>query len=227
MIELDFWETKEYPRVVIDGIRHYDIDGNHYPSVTQVTSYYGKDKLNSWRKRVGEAEAQKICDVASANGTYIHYLAEQYILGNEIDHKESTLLQKLIFGKFKSSLDNISSVYLLENTLYSHKLKLAGTVDCVGIYAGKLSVIDFKTAKSEKPIEWIENYFVQTNLYANMIWEMYHIKIQQVVILFACSDLTTPIVIKKIDKNLLELTKKYYYHYKTSHEQKSTGCIVK
>lgn len=215
-IILDFWENQQYDRKEINGIRHYDINGRLYPSVTQVTSFYGKDKLDKWRKRVGEEEAQKICDVASTNGTYIHHLAEQYILDNPIDHQASTQLQKMVFGQFKSSLNKISKVHLLEHTLYSHKLKLAGTVDCVGYYNGVLSIIDFKTAKSEKPIEWIENYFVQLTFYSLMVYEMYGLWISQIVLLFACSDLTTPIVVKQIDKELLELTKKYYYYYKNN-----------
>jgi genome maintenance exonuclease 1 len=123
----------------------------------------------------------------------------------------------MVFGKFKESINKISKVHLLEHTLYSHKLKLAGTVDCVGYYNGVLSVIDFKTSKKEKPIEWIENYFVQTCIYAMCIYEMYEIWISQIVLLFACSDLTTPIVVKQIDRELIELTKKYYYHYKNNH----------
>jgi genome maintenance exonuclease 1 len=213
MNKLDFWESKIYDRVLIDGVRHYDIDGLQYPSVTSVTSAFGKDKLDAWKKRIGEEQAQFISNTASENGTYIHHLSEQYLLGNTIDHKNSTVLQKMTFGSFKKLLDRINIIHLLENTLYSHRMKLAGTVDCVGEFDGVLSIIDFKTSKKEKKMEWIENYLVQTCIYAMMIYEMYGIKIHQVVLLFACRDLDTPVVIKKIDKELLNLVKKYINYY--------------
>ena len=45
--------------------------------------------------------------------------------------------------------------------MYSHKLTVAGQVDCVAEYNGKLSVIDFKTANKERQESWIDNYFLQ------------------------------------------------------------------
>jgi PD-(D/E)XK nuclease superfamily len=217
-IKLDLWKSEDYARIDIDGVRHYDIDGNFYPSVTQVTSYYGKYNLDKWKRRVGQKEADRICDIASANGTYIHELCEQYLLGNGVDHTKSTKLQKMIFTKFIPILNNISVVHLLESKLFSHKLKLAGTVDCVGYYNGVLSVIDFKTAKKEKPPEWIQGYFVQTIIYALMIYEIYNVKIKQIVILFACSDLSTNVVIKPITRDLLNLVKTYITHYRNANK---------
>jgi genome maintenance exonuclease 1 len=132
--------------------------------------------------------------------------------------------QKMIFNNFKRVLNNISTVHLLENTLFSHKLRLAGTVDCVGIYDGVLSIIDFKTAKSEKPAEWIESYIVQTTIYAMMVYEMYGIKIQQIVLLFACKDLTNPVVNKKIDRSMLELVKLYINNFRYG-DKKGTQSV--
>ena len=54
--------------------------------------------------------------------------------------------------------------------LFSKHLGLAGTVDCVGIWDGKLSIIDWKTSKKYKKKEWCENYFMQASAYAIM-WE--------------------------------------------------------
>ena len=57
--------------------------------------------------------------------------------------------------------------------LYSSKYKLAGQVDCIGEYNGKLSVIDFKTANKERKEEWIDNYFLQCTAYALMYEELF------------------------------------------------------
>ena len=59
----------------------------------------------------------------------------------------------------------------------------AGTADCIGIYNGEESLIDFKTAKKVKPKEWIEDYFLQCSAYANAHNVMYGTNIKQIVIL--------------------------------------------
>jgi genome maintenance exonuclease 1 len=47
-------------------------DGNVYPSVTTVLSPYSKDAINSWRKRVGEEEANRVSRLAASRGTKLH-----------------------------------------------------------------------------------------------------------------------------------------------------------
>jgi genome maintenance exonuclease 1 len=72
--------------------------------------------------------------------------------------------------------------------LYSKVLGIAGTVDCIAEYNGELSVIDFKTSKKAKPVEWIEHYFVQAAAYACMFYELTNIPVKKLVILMACED---------------------------------------
>jgi genome maintenance exonuclease 1 len=72
--------------------------------------------------------------------------------------------------------------------MYSKKLTIAGQVDCIAEYNGKLSVIDFKTANKERQESWIESYFLQTTAYAMMYEETFGTPIEQVVILLAGED---------------------------------------
>ena len=72
--------------------------------------------------------------------------------------------------------------------MYSHKLTVAGQVDCVAEYNGKLSVIDFKTANKERQESWIDNYFLQCTAYAIMYEEIFKKPIEQIVILLAGED---------------------------------------
>ena len=75
------------------------------------------------------------------------------------------------FMDVKPILDErIGDVYAQEAPLYSTHLGVAGRVDCVAMFDGKLSIIDFKTARKPKRKEWIENYFIQESAYAVM-WE--------------------------------------------------------
>ena len=89
----------------------------------------------------------------------------------------------LILKTFIDNLVNdIDEVWGLESGLILDGL-YAGTADCIGVYNGKESLIDFKTAKKVKPKEWIEDYFLQCAAYANAHNVMYDTKIEQIVIL--------------------------------------------
>ncbi len=112
-------------------------------------------------------------------------------------------------------IDQINNIHLLESIMYSHKLTIAGQVDCVAEYNGKLSVIDFKTANKERKEDWIENYFIQTTAYAIMYEELFGKRIDQLVILMAGEDGTMRSFVKdkKIFEPKLEESIKYFYKY--------------
>jgi genome maintenance exonuclease 1 len=82
-------------------------------------------------------------------------------------------------------VDKIEKVFLQECALYSDHLGLAGRVDCVGMYKGKLSIIDFKTSSRPKRIEWIESYFMQCAAYSIMWEERTGIPIENLVVMIA------------------------------------------
>ena len=150
----------------IDGKRHYVTPGGNYPSVTSITSQLSAEGIKAWRARVGEKEAQKIITKASIRGTSVHKLCEDYV--NNIEVKESND----VFEQIKSELDkHLGTIYAVEAPLYSDKLKVAGRVDLIAEWKGKLSIIDFKTAKKTKKEEWIEAYFMQESAYAVMFAE--------------------------------------------------------
>ena len=75
----------------------------------------------------------------------------------------------------------------MEKAIYSKRLRLAGTADCIAEYDGKLSIIDFKTA-SRKRDEINENYLVQATFYSIAWEELTGEKIEQVVILTVTED---------------------------------------
>jgi genome maintenance exonuclease 1 len=79
--------------------------------------------------------------------------------------------------------EKVNNIHCLESPLFSHKLKLAGTVDCIAEHNGILSVIDFKTSVRLKKKEQIGNYFMQGAAYATMFTEMSSIPVDRVVIL--------------------------------------------
>ena len=160
--------------------------GKKYPSVTTVLSSYGKKELFEWRERVGAEEANKIAGRASRRGTALHTVCEKYLLNEMTSMKLASMLPttKELFYKIKSRIDtNITTVHCLEQALYSDELQIAGRVDCIAEWNGKLSVVDFKSSTNQKKKEKIENYFMQCTAYAIMYEEIVGVPIEQIVVL--------------------------------------------
>lgn len=170
-----------------EGRRYITPQGNIYPSVTTVLSSETDQGLLDWRERVGEEEADRITKMSQEIGETVHFMIEKYL--DNIDPvslfpqlvKHST--EMVLFNQIKPYLDNISCVFNQETPLYSDYLKVAGRVDCIGVYNGKRSIIDFKTANSWKQPEYVQKYFMQCACYAVMFEELQKAPITQLVVL--------------------------------------------
>lgn len=179
-------ELTEMTAVTTDTGRQYETpEGITLPSITTVLSILSRDSIAKWRARVGEKEANRVSYRASTRGTAVHEICEQYV-NNDPDYdkymainpdngemKMTTRTPDLIdsFLKIKPILDErLTVVHAQEAPLYSTHLGVAGRVDCVGVFDGKLSIIDYKTSMKPKRLDWIKNYFMQESAYAIM-WE--------------------------------------------------------
>jgi len=168
-----------------DGRRVYlTPTGEKYASVTTVLSDYGKESLMEWRKKVGEEKANEISRKATTRGTSVHKVIEKYLKNEDISNVDMLPNVKSLFVRMKQELESkVNNIHCLEDRLFSHELKLAGTVDCVAEHEGLLSVIDFKTSVRLKKKEQITNYFMQGVAYATMFEELTGLNIEQIVIL--------------------------------------------
>ena len=168
------------------GRKYFTPEGNAYPSITTVLSILSKDSIIAWRKRVGAEEANKISLQAATRGTSVHKLAEDY-LDNVDDWDKDAMPNNLFtFSHLKDIMDDrVDNVWFQEEYLYSDRLKCAGQVDCIAEYNGELSVIDFKTSRKPKKIEWVTNYFIQASFYAAAFYERTGVPIKQGVIMIA------------------------------------------
>ena len=188
IFEHEFYTPFRLERVVIDGKRHYVTpEGGKYKSVTTILDEkLDKTALLEWRKKVGEAEANRISTQAANRGTAIHNIAEHYLLNNESFPKGSMPANIDTFRKLRPILDeHIGKIYGLEYFLYSDALKTAGATDCIAEFDGVNSIVDFKTARKPKKEEWIESYFLQATCYAMMAEERLGLVIPQIAILIA------------------------------------------
>ena len=122
---------------------------------------------------------------------------------------------KIMFQNLRPKLELIDNIHLMETTLFSNTLKVAGRVDVIGEYDGKLSIIDFKTSKRSKKLEWIKSYFMQTSAYAFMYHEMTELLPKQIVILIAGEqDLSTQVFVDNPGNHIRDFKKEVDKFYK-------------
>ena len=195
-VELDF-EIEKLKTVNIEGKRLYEPpDGLKYPSITTVLGWFSAKGIMAWRKRVGEKEANKISSQAARRGTSVHKMCEDYINNVELNFSKMIPTDLELFKIMQPVLDNaIDNVYSQECSLYSDHLRLAGTVDCVAEYMGKLSIIDFKTSRQTMVGDKygkLEKYFRQASGYSVMFEERTGIPINNLVIIAAVDGKSEP-----------------------------------
>ena len=96
--------------------------------------------------------------------------------------------------------------------MYSDHLQVAGTVDCIAEYNGRLSIIDFKTSKRVKSHGDIHSYFMQTAAYAVMFEERTGIPVDRLVIIMSVDDSDLLIFVENRDTwigEFIDLRKDY------------------
>ena len=197
--------------------RRYFVEGNAYPSVTTVIGEMKKKSILEWRRKVGEEEANAISKRATTRGNKCHKLAEDYLSNKPLDRYRDDVLSLGMFHQIRPYIDKINNIHALEESLYSHTLKLAGRVDCIAEYDNELAIIDFKTSSKLKREEWIQDYFSQETAYAIMFQELTGLKVKQLVTIIATEQGTPQIFVKN---NILEFVpklKEYIDYYKEIH----------
>ena len=171
------WNKKyDYPtssRATVDGIRRYLLGEKKLPSVTSILdatkSEEDKAALANWRERTGIKEAEAITKAASSRGSQMHNYLESYLLGRENlsffeDNEQYKLMAKEIIDKY------------------------AGTADCVGVYEGQETIIDFKQSNKPKKAEYIDSWLLQTSAYSLAHNIVYNSNITSCVILVCTVD---------------------------------------
>ena len=197
--------------------RRYFVEGNAYPSVTTVIGEMKKKSILEWRRKVGEEEANSISKRATTRGNKCHKLAEDYLSNKPLDRYRDDVLSLGLFHQIRPYIDKINNIHALEESLYSHTLKLAGRVDCIAEYDNELAIIDFKTSTKLKREEWIQDYFSQETAYAIMFQELTGLKVKQLVTIIAVETGTPQVFIKKDILTYVPKLKEYIDYYKDKH----------
>ena len=181
-------------RSIINGSRHYLIDNSRLPSVTSILSATKSEEdkagIAAWKERVGHKEAERIKIEAANRGSSLHKFLESYLLDKlnmdlfEEDNQVKKMGEKIIENGIKNKL---SEIWGVEATLY-YPNKYAGTADCIGVYEGKETIVDFKQSNKPKKKEYIEDYFLQLGAYSLAHNIIYNSKITQGVVLLCTVD---------------------------------------
>ena len=108
---------------------------------------------------------------------------------------------------------NLDNIWFQEAPLYSDYIKVAGRVDLIAEWEGKLSIIDFKTSRKPKKREWIKNYFMQESFYAVAFEERTKKPIKQLVTIVMVDDDSPQVFVESRDDHIHDfilLRKKYF-----------------
>jgi len=180
-------------RSIVNGGRHYDIDGGKLPSVTTILSATQspekKASLDAWKLKMGAKAADEVRDTAAARGTAMHTYLEHYLDGTgykdltTLGKQAETMANKII----ESGLGDLEEIWGQEVTLYYPDL-YAGATDVVGVYDGQPAIIDFKQSNKPKRREWIMDYFEQLGAYTMAHNQVYDTKIQSGIVLMCTKD---------------------------------------
>ena len=182
-------EIPKIKQINVDGVRHYETPDGTFISITSLLKAYTPKGILEWRESVGDDIANYVMRNATARGNKVHKIIEN-CLSNEPETDligNHGVLAAGLFQLMIPALDKIDQIRGLEQAVYSKRLGVAGRIDCVAEYDGKLSTIDFKTA-SRKRNEINENYPVQATFYTLAWEECTNEKIDQIVILTVTED---------------------------------------
>jgi genome maintenance exonuclease 1 len=171
---------------------YMDAQGKKAPSVTQILSKT-KDlaPLLAWKKRIGDAAATQITKESADLGTTMHTHLEMHMQGKErpggtnVGRVLAKNMADVIIEKGLCKVDEIwgLEVPLMFDTFW------AGTTDLVGVHDGEPAIMDFKTTRKPKKLEYVDDYRLQTCAYAAAHDWQFGTEIRKCVIFMCSQDL--------------------------------------
>jgi len=173
-------------QITLPDSRYYRRNGQYYPSVTYVLNYYPKNEtFLNWLKDVGRS-ADHIAEKAAKEGTQVHQMVEDYLLGEELNFLSPNMKPQYDVKVWKMFLNFVEfwetykpKLIETEILLFSDELRVAGTCDLVCEIDNQLWVIDLKTSNNIHT-----TYDLQTSIYVKMYEECFGKKVDRAGILW-------------------------------------------
>ena len=178
--------SEDAQQITLPDSRYYRRNGNYYPSVTYVLSYYPKGKFfENWLKQVGFS-ADFIVKKAAEEGTQVHELAEAYLNGEELKFLDERGRPQYnpdvwqMFLRFVEFWEEFKPTLIeTEVHIFSDVLKVAGTCDLIIEINGEIWLLDLKTSNQLQTV-----YELQTAVYGQCYEECFGKKIDRYGILW-------------------------------------------
>lgn len=146
----------------IDGSRSYKTQWGIKPSVTTILRETGNQyMLHQWRDRIGHEEADRISRESIERGNRLHQDIENWVNTGELSDNP------LFLVTYEHVLSELE-VMCIETQIAS-PFGYAGTLDCIGIYKDKVTVIDWKTSSKPKEKSHTLDYRTQVAAYVNAV----------------------------------------------------------
>lgn len=144
---------------------YYLVDGERLPRVTTVLTVLAKPGLESWKRRIGIDEANRISREAAELGTRVHAVLERLNRGEPYEaDPEMAPFVDAYRGWFESAVDQVLAV---EQFLVHRAHGYAGTADLVvRLKDGRTVLVDLKTSNSIDG-----TYRLQTAAYVDALHE--------------------------------------------------------
>jgi ATP-dependent exoDNAse (exonuclease V) beta subunit len=215
--------SEDHQQITLPDSRYYQRNGEYYPSITHVLSYYPKGKhFEDWLKQVGYA-SEYIVKKAAEDGTQVHNLCEDYLNGKECSFLDQYNKPKFSSDVWKMFLRFVEfwvtykpTLIETEVHLFSDEEKVAGTCDLIVEINDELWVLDIKTSNSLKL-----TYDLQTAIYGKCYEECYDKKPQRFGILWLKS------AKRGIDKSGKKMQGKGWEIYESNRTQQENLDIFK
>jgi genome maintenance exonuclease 1 len=207
------------------GERFYTTEeGKKYPSVTTILAAWPNPAIENWIKRVGEETAENIRRESLNFGSLTHEILEIIFNNNFMKLNNKDYSPAKYGGSIEAAASLVSRIVNsgelepilgLESSLYDDNLKVAGTLDCLAYYNGKLTVFDFKTTRKNLNIR--SDHLIQCSAYSTMFSNYSGIPVEQIAVTQVTKiGFNTQIKIEKPQNyfHLFEERLEYYYRIK-------------
>jgi hypothetical protein len=181
-------------QITLPDSRYYKRNGEYYPSITYVLSYYPKGKyFEEWLKKVGYA-SEHIVKKSGEEGTEVHQLIEDYLNGKELNFLNTNNHPQYSPNVWQMVLRFVEWWEMYKPTLidteihlFSDEFNVAGTCDLICEIDNELWVIDFKTSNNLHT-----SYELQTAIYGKCFEECFGKKVDRHGILWLKSSKRGP-----------------------------------
>ena len=158
-----------------DARFYVDENGEYYPSVTTILEAYPKPyQLLQWMKEMGN-KSDEVRDAAGKRGSTVHQITDDYDKGMQIDllgesgQPRYSMEEWAMFEKYVDFATRFNPVWdFIEQQVICPELKLAGTIDRIGVIDGKKYLVDIKTSNGIYNSYWLQLAAYRQAVFVNM-----------------------------------------------------------